>query len=289
MFEYIAELLQLPFVQRMFIATFLSSIVCGVIGTYVVVKRLVFVSGGIAHTTFGGIGFAYFLQSYLGWMWFEPMFGALLFAIVSATILSFPSFRKKFREDSTIGAIWVIGMALGVLFLNLVDKNKILVQDPMSILFGNILLIKMQDLYIMTGLVIAIIIIIIFLYKDFQILTFDEEFGRISGMNADILYMLLLILIAFTTVVLIKVVGVVLVIAMLTIPAAVSGLFTCNLKKMMIFAIILGIVTSFTGTILSLEFDLPPGSTIVILLGGLFAVSLLLSHFKDFAYQKSGN
>jgi len=142
--------------------------------------------------------------------------------------------RNRIREDSTIGVLWVVGMALGILFIHAVDRSKILVQDPVSILFGNILLIKLQDLYLMVGLVIAIIFITVLLYKDLQILTFDEEFARISGINVNVMNILLLVLVAFTTVVLIKVVGVVLVIAMLTIPAAISGLFTHNLK-MMIF------------------------------------------------------
>ena len=281
MFEDIVYLLQFPFVQRMFIAAFLASITCGIIGSYVVVKRIVFVSGGIAHTTFGGIGFAYYLQYTMGWMWFEPLSGALIFALIAAVVLSSRLVKSRMRDDSTIGALWVVGMALGVFFLNAVDRSKILVQEPVSILFGNILLIKMQDLYLMTGLVFAIFIITILLYKDFQILTFDEEFAKISGVNVDMLNLLLLVLVALTTVVLIKVVGVILVIAMLTIPAAVSGLFTHNLKKMMLFAVAIGIITTFTGSLLSLSYDVPPGATIVLLMGGVFAVSLLGKSIKQ--------
>ena len=215
----IIELLQYPFIQRMLIAGILASVACGIIGTYVVVKRIVFISGGIAHTTFGGIGFAYYLQ-YLGVIVIEPLIGALLFALSAAVIMGFPFIRTRLREDSTIGILWVVGMALGVLFLNQVDRSKILVQDPVSILFGNVLLIQLQDLYLMVGLLVFILIITIVLYKDLHVLTFDEEFARISGIKVDLLYLVLMVLIALTTVVLIKVVGVVLVIAMLTIPAA---------------------------------------------------------------------
>jgi len=271
----LVELLQLPFVQRMFIAGFLASISCGIIGSYVVVKRMVFVSGGIAHSTFGGIGFAYYLQFMLGWMWFDPLVGALIFALIAAIILGSPLMRNRIREDSTIGVLWVVGMALGILFIHAVDRSKILVQDPVSILFGNILLIKLQDLYLMVGLVIAIVFITILLYKDLQILTFDEEFARISGVNVNAMNILLLVLVAFTTVVLIKVVGVVLVIAMLTIPAAISGLFTHNLKMMMVLAVFVGVITTFGGSLLSLNYDLPPGATIVLLMGSVFVVSLL--------------
>ncbi len=275
----IFELLQYAFVQRMFIAGFLASIACGIIGTYIVVKRIVFISGGIAHTTFGGIGFAYYLQ-YLGILFIEPLVGALIFALTAAIIMGLPFIRKRLREDSTIGILWVVGMALGVLFLNQVDRSKIIVQDPVSILFGNVLLIKMQDLYLMVGLLVLIIFVTIVLYKDLHILTFDEEFARISGIKVDLLYLILMILVALTTVVLIKVVGVVLVIAMLTIPAAISNLFTHNLKNMMIFAIIIGCIVTFYGSIISLNYDLPPGATIVISLAFLFIVAIFLKNLK---------
>ena len=276
----IFELLQFSFVQRMFIAGILASVACGIIGTYVVVKRIVFISGGIAHSTFGGIGFAYYLQ-YTGVFFIEPLMGALIFALISAIIIGLPFIRKRLREDSTIGILWVVGMALGVLFLNQVDRSVIIVQDPVSILFGNVLLIKMQDLYLMIALVILIILITILLYKDLQILTFDEEFARISGIKVDLLYLMLMILIALTTVVLIKIVGEILVIAMLTIPAAISNLFTHNLKNMMIFATIIGILITFFGSILSLNYNLPPGATIVISLAFLFIVAILIKNLKQ--------
>jgi zinc transport system permease protein len=276
----VIELLQFPFVQRMFLAGLLASITCGIIGTYVVVKRIVFISGGIAHTTFGGIGFAYYMQ-YLGILFIEPLVGALIFALFSAIIIGLPFIRKRLRQDSIIGILWVVGMALGVLFLNQVDRSAIIIQDPVSILFGNVLLIKMQDLYLMLVLVVVIILITILLYKDLQILTFDEEFARISGIKVDLLYLILMVLIALTTVVLIKVVGVILVIAMLTIPAAISNLFTHNLKNMMIFATIIGIIITFFGSILSLNYNLPPGATIVISLAILFIIAISIKNLKQ--------
>ncbi len=272
----IAELLSLPFVQRMFLAAFLASVSCGIIGSLIVVKRLVFLSGGIAHTTFGGIGLAYYLQFFFGWFWLDPLLGALLFAVLTAVIMSVPMIKAHLRDDSTIGVLWVMGMALGVLFLNLVDKNVIVVQDPVSILFGNILLIKFSDLVLMGSLVIIIIVIGWVFFKDFQILAFDEEFARISGINVPVMNFILLLLVAFTTVVLIKVVGVVLVIAMLTIPAAMAGLLVQSLKQMMVLAVFIGIVTSFTGSLFSLLFNVPPGSAIVLVMGLVFVALLML-------------
>ena len=266
----------LPFVQRMFFAAVLASFSCGIIGSFIVVKRLVFLSGGIAHTTFGGIGLAYYLQYSMGWIWFDPLVGALLFAVLTAIIMSIPFIKSRIRDDSTIGVLWVIGMALGIILLNLVDKNVILVQDPVSILFGNILLIQLSDLYLMIILIIIILIITSVFFKDLQILAFDEQFARISGINVSLLNFILLILVALTTVVLIKVVGVVLVIAMLTIPAAMAGLVVQSLKQMIGLAIVFGVATSFTGSMLSLMFNLPPGSTIVMVMGLLFIALLII-------------
>jgi len=269
------ELFSHVFVQRMFIAGLLASISCGVIGSLIVVKRVVFLSGGIAHATFGGIGLAYYLQYTMSWMWLDPLIGALIFAVMTAGIMSLPVVKSRLREDSTIGVLWVIGMALGVLFLNGVDRSEIIVQDPVSILFGNILLIQYSDLILMFSLVIVILAVASFLFKDFQILTFDEVFAQISGINVPILNFILLLLVAFTTVVLIKVVGVVLVIAMLTIPASISGLFTKDLKQMMIFAVLIGLVINIIGLLVSLWYNLTPGSTIVLSLGLVFLVSLI--------------
>ncbi|HMA83468.1 MAG TPA: metal ABC transporter permease [Candidatus Thermoplasmatota archaeon] len=287
--DSLIELFLLPFVQRMFIAGLLASIACGVIGSLIVVKRVVFLSGGIAHATFGGIGLAYYLQYTMGWMWLDPLIGALIFAVLTAGIMSLPVVKSRLREDSTIGVLWVIGMALGVLFLNGVDRSEIIVQDPVSILFGNILLIQFSDLVLMGGLVIAILLISIFLFKDLQILTFDEEFARISGIQVPLLNFVLLLLVAFTTVVLIKVVGVVLVIAMLTIPASISGLFTKDLKQMMMFAVGIGLIINIAGLLLSLWYNLPPGSTIVLSLGVVFLLALIGKFLVQQVFSKTSS
>lgn len=273
------------FVQRMFLAAFLASVACGLIGTYVVVRRIVFISGGIAHSTFGGIGAAYLIQA-AGWTWFDPLLGALLFALGAAVILSSKWMREKIREDSTIGILWVVGMALGILFINLVDQSKVQVQDPMSILFGNILLIGRSDLILMGALVCIIVVLTTVLFKDLKILTFDEEFAKVSGMNVQVMNLLLLTMIAFTTVILIKVVGVILIIAMLTIPPAVSGIFMHRLRPMMVTAVGVGVALTFLGSLMSLQFDLPPGATIVTVMGASF-VAVMAG--KGVASRISGN
>ncbi len=272
--QEILELLQLSFVRRMLIAGLLASFSCGIIGTYVVVKKIVFVSGGIAHSTFGGIGLAYYLQYALGWTWFEPLIGAIIFALGSGIILSSNWIRKKVREDSTIGIIWVAGMALGALFINLINTNQMTIQSPSSILFGNILLISQQDLYLMLALDIIIIFTTVLLFRDFQLLTFDETFAKVTGVNVKILNLLLFTLISLTVVILIKIVGVVLILAMLTIPAATSNLFTDNLKDMMTLSVILTLIMTTIGSLISITYDIPPGSTIVLIMFAIFITTL---------------
>jgi len=254
----LVELLtQFAFIRNMFIAGLLASVACGIIGTYVVVKRLVFISGGIAHTCFGGIGLAYMLG-------FEPILGAILFAVATAVTVGVTSLKTHVREDSTIGVLWVMGMALGVLFI---AKAPGFVPDPMTILFGSILLVVSRDLLFMLALTITIVVIVAFYYKQLLALTFDEEFARISGVPTERLHVLLLVLIALTVVLLLKVVGVVLAIALLTIPSTISGLFTHNMKRMMMLAVLVGMVLVTTGLIVSVQYDVDPGALIVIVSG----------------------
>ncbi len=252
---------QYAFVRNMFLAGVLASIACGIIGTYVIVKRLVFISGGIAHTCFGGIGLAYWLQ-------FEPMLGAVLFSLVTAVTVGITSLRTRIREDSTIGALWVTGMALGVIFI---DQAPGYVPDPMSILFGDILLVKTPHLWLMLLLDIGVVLTVAIFYRQLLAITFDREFAEISGVNTDALYVLLLSLVALTVVLLLKVVGVVLVIALLTLPPTIAGLFTNRMKRMMGLAVLVGLVVTTLGSTLSWQYNVPSGPMIVVV-----AVSALL-------------
>jgi zinc transport system permease protein len=267
------EYLSAPFFQQMLLAGILASLACGIIGSLVVVKRSVFIAGGISHTTFGGIGFAYWLQT-IGLTWFDPLFGAIIFALGAALIMSVRSLRDRFREDSTIGMLWVLGMAAGIIFLQFVDPSV----RPLSaeaILFGDILLVSNRDIFIILTLLGIIYAFGLVFFKDLKMLTFDEEYARISGVNTSLLNTLLMVLIALTVVILIKVVGVVLIIAMLTIPAATSNIYTKNLWSMMLLASILGVVLTTGGIFLSALTDLPPGAVIVMTMGSIFLISLL--------------
>ncbi len=261
------ELLQYEFIRNAIMAGILASISCGIIGVYVVVKRIVFISGGIAHASFGGIGLGY----YLG---INPILGVLPFSIASALSMGWVSKRSRLPEDTAIGILWAMGMSIGIILVSMTPGYA---PDLMTYLFGNILTVPFSDIVLMLVLDAIIIVVVYSFYKEFLALCFDEEFATVRGVHAERFYLVLLCLIALTIVVLIRVVGVILVIALLTIPAAMSRQFTSNLKKMMLLSIMFGAVFSSGGIWLSYMFDVPSGATIVLVMS---VVYLLYSFVK---------
>ncbi|MFC2000120.1 metal ABC transporter permease [Chloroflexota bacterium] len=249
-------LLEYEFMQYALIAGLLSSVACGIIGVYVVVKRIVFISGGVAHASFGGIGLGYLVGG------ISPIVGAALFALASALGMGLVTRRTKLPEDTSIGIMWAAGMALGIIFIGLSPGYA---PDLFSYLFGNILLVSFSDLILMLVLDAIIVLIVVALYKEFLALSFDEEFGTVVGLPVEKLYLLLLCMVALTVVLLIRVVGIILVIALLTIPATLARQFTYDLRKMMFLAILFGMVFSIGGLWISYETDLASGATIVLL------------------------
>lgn len=272
------EPFEYTFMQYAFVAAVLAAVVCGIVGSYIVVKRLVFISGGIAHTSFGGIGLGY----YLGLA--EPIWGAVVFALATAVMVGIASLKARIREDSTIGILWVVGMALGIVFMQMTEGYK---PDPVSVLFGNILLIKEIDLWYLLVLVILVMVVVGLLYKELLAMSFDEEFARISGVRTGALYIMLLCLVALTVILLIKVVGVILVIALLTIPAALAGLFTYNLKRMIVLAVVFGLVFNLGGLMVSWVYNLPPEATIVIIGGAVFSVALGIRTLRRRGHERA--
>jgi zinc transport system permease protein len=257
------EVLQYQFMQNALIAGLLAAIACGIVGTYVVVKRIIFISGGIAHASFGGIGLGYLIG-------ISPVVGALVFSLASALSMGYITRRTRLPEDTAIGILWATGMALGVIFIGLAPGYA---PDLFSYLFGNILTVPASDLLLMLILDAAIICIVVSFYKEFLALSFDEEYSTVVGLPVEILYLILLCMIALTVVILLRIVGMILIIALLTIPAALARQFTYDLRKMMILAIVFGAVLTFGGLWISYVLDLASGATIV-LLGG---VALLIS------------
>ena len=264
------EVLQYEFMRNALLAGLLAAIACGIIGTYVIVKRMVFISGGIAHASFGGIGLGYLLG-------INPVLGALFFAIASALGMGLVTRRTKLSEDTAIGILWAMGMALGVIFIGLAPGYT---PDLFSYLFGNILTVPLSDLVMMLILDVIIISVVFLLYKEFLALSFDEEFSTVVGVPAERLYLVLLGLIALTVVVLIRVVGIILVIALLTIPAAMARQYTHSLKKVMCLSILFGAVFAVSGLWLSYVVDLASGATIILVAGILFLGSWGLSELR---------
>ncbi|MBU1099043.1 MAG: metal ABC transporter permease [Bacteroidetes bacterium] len=248
------ELLQYDFFVNALIASLLASIAFGIIGSFVVIKRIVFISGGIAHTAYGGIGLGFLLG-------FSPLLGAMIFAVGAGLFVAVMKYSDNQKEDSLIGIMWSLGMALGVLFISLKEGY---VPNLMGYLFGNILTIPREELFMMLGFDIVIVSIVVIFFKQFQAITFDEEFAKVIGLPVRSLYILLLVLIALTTVILIKLVGIILVVALLTIPATISLMFTKSLKTTMVYSIVLGLFFTIIGLLLSYYLNLVSGATIIM-------------------------
>jgi zinc transport system permease protein len=265
MLDIVRDLWQYDFLRHALIAGVLASVVCGIIGAYVVVKRIVFIAGGISHTAYGGIGLGYFLG-------FNPIIGAVIFSLIGAGGIALIRQKARQLEDTLIGIMWATGMAVGIV---LIEKTPGYAPNLMSYLFGNILTVPTYDLYIMGILDIVIIVIVTLLFKELQALTFDEEYAQVSGLPVAFLNVLLLCLIALTVVILIRVVGIILVIALLTIPAAITIQFSHNLKKMMIYSVILGIIFTTAGLILSEVYNITSGATIIFVSCSAYIISLL--------------
>jgi zinc transport system permease protein len=262
--------LQFEFMRNALVAGLLAAVACGIVGVYVVVKRIVFISGGIAHASFGGIGLGYFLG-------ISPVIGAMFFSLGSGLAIGGITRRTRLPADTAIGILWALGMALGVIFIALTPGYA---PDLMSYLFGNILTVPSTDLILMLVLDAVIIGIVIALYKEFLILAFDEEYGVAAGLPVERLYLLLLCMIAMTVVVLIRVVGMILVIALLTFPATMARHLTRNMRVMMLVSIGLGTLFTFGGLGLSFALSLPSGATIILISGTALAVTYGVSKLR---------
>ncbi|MBN1152921.1 MAG: metal ABC transporter permease [Dehalococcoidia bacterium] len=261
------EALEYEFMRNALAAGMLAAVACGIVGVYVVVKRMVFISGGIAHTSFGGVGLGYFLG-------INPIVGALLFALASGVTIGLVTRRTRLPEDTAIGVLWAIGMAVGIVLIELTPGYA---PDLMSYLFGNILTVPAGDLVLMLVLDAVILGIVVAFYKEYLVVSFDEEYATSVGMPVERLWLLLLGMIALTVVVLIRVVGMILVIALLTFPAATARRFTHDLKTMMALSVAFGAAFTLGGLALSYALKMPSGATIILLSGLTLAVTLAVT------------
>lgn len=265
------EALEFPFFQRALVAGLLASVACGVVGTYVVVKKMASISGGISHAAFGGVGLGYFLG-------FEPMIGATIFALVGAAGVSLGHHRMRTSIDTLIAILWPVGMALGIIFISLTPGYA---PDLLSYLFGSILFVPASFLKIVAAYDVVILLGVAILFKELQAVAFDEEQARIMKLPVDALLIALFTMIALAVVVLIQVVGVILVIALLTIPPVIARQWSESLGKMMILATVAGAVSTTLGLFIayglsaSYDLNIPTGPLIILLAFGMLGASTL--------------
>ncbi len=262
------------FMRNALLSGLLASVACGVVGTLVVVRRIAFIAGGIAHCVLGGIGAAVYLQTVRGWQWFDPLYGALLSALLAAVVIGIVSMKAKERTDTVIGAVWAIGMATGVLFLSRTPGYG---GDLVGYLFGNILMVRTSDLWLLGILDLVVLVSVLIYYDQLMAVAFDEEYARTRGIPVDLFFIGLLLLTALTIVLLVTAVGIVMMIALLTIPAAIAGRFATKLSHMMIWGAILTIVFTTTGLALSYSPGLPAGATVIVLSGVAYLLVVLVT------------
>jgi len=244
----------------------LSSVAFGILGPIVVARRIGAIAGSISHSMLGGIGLAVFLRQEAGWRGCSPEAGALAAALLSAAVIGIVRIRGREREDTVIAAVWSVGMAAGVLFLSLTRAAV----DPMGYLFGNILLLDAADLVLIAALDGVLLVFTALFYRPLLAVCFDEEFARIRGLRTGVLSLLLFTFVAVTVALLLPMVGTVLVIALLTLPAAIAGMFTRHLWSMMVGAAAVAAAFAVAGVVLSAATDVPSGAAIVLLLGAAY-------------------
>ena len=264
--EFLQEVLQYKFLIHAVLASVLCGVACGMVGTYVVCRRLVFLSGGITHSSFGGVGIAY----YLG---LNPLLGAFCFAVLSAIGIEACAADKRIREDSAIGLIWSLGMAVGIIFVYMTPGYA---PNLMSFLFGNILSVTVSDLVGMATVVAAVVVVFALFYRPVMYVAFDREYAASQNVPTRWIGYLMAVLIAVTIVISIRVVGIVLLISLLTMPAVIANQLTRSFGRMMAGASVVAVVGTLIGLYASYLLDIPSGAaTIFVLTVALIIVKLL--------------
>ncbi len=267
MTELFFELLHYKFFSNALLASLFTSINCGIIGTYIVTRRLVFISGGITHASFGGIGIGYFFG-------FNPIISAAVFAVFSALGIEFLSKKADVREDSLIGIFWSFGMALGIIFVFLAPGYA---PNLMGYLFGSLLTVTPLDLGLMVVLTVIVTGFFIVFYKVILFISFDQEYAKTHNAPVQFINYALISLVAITIVLSIKVAGIILIISLLTIPQTIANLFTRNFINIMILSVLIAFFGTFAGLLLSYGLNIPSGASIIMSLVFAFIIAKLFS------------
>ena len=272
-----AGILTYDFVRHAVEAAFLASITCGIIGAYIVARRMVFISGGITHASFGGIGLGYFLG-------INPILGAAIFSVLSAFGIRLVSKQTDIREDSAIGILWSFGMAVGIIFIYLTPGYA---PNLMSYLFGSILTVTTTDLVLMGMLAAITVIVFVLFYRTILFISFDEEYARSHNAPVETFNYLMLTLVALVIVINIRVAGIILVISYLTIPQSTANLFVNDLKKIIILSMIISFAGSLTGLFLSYYWNIPSGATIIFVFVLIFIIARAIVYLRNLKQRKS--
>ncbi len=271
------DIFEYQFLMNAVIAAFLVSIVAGIIGTYITSRRLVFLSGGITHASFGGIGIAYFLG-------FNPVIGAIIFSILSAFGIEALSHRKSMREDSAIGILWAFGMAIGIIFIFLTPGYA---PNLLSFLFGSILTVTNADLLSLLALNLSVILFFVLFYRPILYIAFDQEFARTQKIPVTILNYVLITFIAIAIVLSIRVVGIILLISLFTIPPATANIFSNHFGKIIFWSILLSFLGCFFGLLISYGINIPSGAAIVVVLVFMFGIIKALHGLYNWLKRRS--
>lgn len=256
------ELLEYIFFRNALVGTLLACITCGIVGTYVVSRRLLFISGGITHASFGGVGLGMYFS-------FSPTLGAFIFAVASALGIQFMGRDREIREDSAIALLWVLGMTIGVIFCFLSPGYS---AELSTYLFGNILTITESDIATLAIICMALLIFAGTMHRGIVAVAFDKEFARSRGVPTEAIESIMMVFIAVTIVACLRIAGVILVISMLTIPQMTAAIFTDNYKKITLLSMVVGYMASCGGLALSFALDIPGGASVILCSLTLYAV-----------------
>ncbi len=271
MIDFFNGIFEYQFLRNAMLAALLASISCGIIGSYIVARRMVFISGGITHASFGGIGLGYFLG-------INPLIGAFVFSTLTALGIRVASRRSLIREDSAIGILWSLGMAIGIIFIFLTPGYA---PNLMTYLFGSLLTVSTLDLYLMALLAVVTLIVFIFFYRIILFVSFDEEYARSHNAPVETVNYLLLILVSMAIVLHIRVAGIILVISFLTIPQSTANLFAKDLSRIIIYSIFISFMGSLAGLVASYYFNIPSGATIIFVFVLLFLLARTYKYFQN--------
>jgi len=274
--SFFQALLHFEFLQLVAVAGLVAAISSGVVGSLVVVKRIAFMAGGIAHAVLGGMGVAHYLGE-------SPLAGAFISAVIAALLIGWVQIKYKQREDMLIGAVWAVGMAIGIIAI---AKTPGYSTHLMSYLLGNLLLVSRDQVMMMLALNLIMLVLMTLLYRPLVATLADEEFARLRGIKTRVLYLGLLVMIALATVILVHSVGLILVMALLTLPAATGLLLVSTLGRLLLVSTLISMVTIFSGLAIAYETDSPTGAVIVLLMASFYILILITRPILHYLYSK---